>query len=291
MAYFLFIDESGQDHRDSPYEVLAGLAVKDADLWNLIIAVQAAEMRLFGCRYSLGTSELKGRTLLKRKVFRLAAQLPQFPEEERSVLARSCLEEGATAGRRELTALAQAKLAYVSEVFEICARFRCKAFASIIPCDAPFAEAAGYLRKDYAYLFERFYYFLEDSGGSPSGIIVFDELEKSQSHILLSQMDGYFKRTIKGQQRAGLIVPEPFFVHSDLTTGIQLADLIAYVISWGLRFPNMLQSARTELAELATRVRTLQYTTRREVADNPDFVIHSFALIADLRPKDLQIEA
>jgi hypothetical protein len=32
MAYFLFIDESGQDHHDSPYEVLAGITVKDEDL-------------------------------------------------------------------------------------------------------------------------------------------------------------------------------------------------------------------------------------------------------------------
>ena len=29
MAFFLFIDESGQDRRNSPYEVLAGVAVED----------------------------------------------------------------------------------------------------------------------------------------------------------------------------------------------------------------------------------------------------------------------
>lgn len=28
MAYFLFIDESGQDHKSSPYEVLAGIAIE-----------------------------------------------------------------------------------------------------------------------------------------------------------------------------------------------------------------------------------------------------------------------
>jgi len=36
MAYFMFVDESGQDHRDSPYEVLAGVAVHDTKLWDLI---------------------------------------------------------------------------------------------------------------------------------------------------------------------------------------------------------------------------------------------------------------
>ncbi|MBC7932021.1 MAG: DUF3800 domain-containing protein [Rubrivivax sp.] len=288
MAYFLFIDESGQDHRKSPYEVLAGVAVEDRDLWNLIKAVQATEERIFGTRYSLGADELKAKRLLKTKVFRQAAQMPPIPEQERSELARSCLENGATAGRREITALAQAKLDYVAKVFEICSRFRCRAFASIMTCDAPVPASADHLRKDYAYLFERFYYFLEDKDSSPSGIIVFDELEKSRSHILLSQMDSYFKRTVNGRLRSGLIVPEPFFVHSDLTTGVQLADLVAYTISWGLRFPSMTQPARAELSDLAALVRRLQYTTRREVNNNPDYLVHSYVLITDLRPRDLQ---
>ena len=70
MAYFLFIDESGQDRRESPYEVLAGVAIEDRDLWNLLQTIQEAEIRLFGERYSGGSRELKAKKLLKRKVFR-----------------------------------------------------------------------------------------------------------------------------------------------------------------------------------------------------------------------------
>jgi Protein of unknown function (DUF3800) len=44
MAYFLFIDESGQDHHDSPYEVLAGIAIDDKNLWNFIRSVQELEI-------------------------------------------------------------------------------------------------------------------------------------------------------------------------------------------------------------------------------------------------------
>jgi len=29
---FLFIDESGQDHQGAPYEILAGIAVREQDL-------------------------------------------------------------------------------------------------------------------------------------------------------------------------------------------------------------------------------------------------------------------
>jgi hypothetical protein len=88
MAYFLFIDESGQDRRDSPYEVLAGVAVEDRDLWHLIQAIQEAEINHFGMRYSSGDRELKAKRILKRKVFRMAEQLPAFNEDERRTLAK-----------------------------------------------------------------------------------------------------------------------------------------------------------------------------------------------------------
>jgi len=177
LAYFLFIDESGQDRRESPYEVLAGVAIEDRDLWNLVQTIQEAEIRLFGGRYSGGSRELKAKKLLKRKVFRHAGQ-----------------------------------------------------------------------------------------------------------------MDGYFKRTAKGKARARQIIPEPFFVHSELTTGVQIADLVAYTISWGFRLKGMTEPRREELAELVNRVSEMRYRAVREVADNADFSIWSFSLIDDLRARDRELQ-
>ncbi|WP_419610434.1 DUF3800 domain-containing protein, partial [Thiolapillus sp.] len=79
MSYMLFVDESGQDLRKSPYEVLAGIAIEDRDLWNLICRVQDAELEFFGRRVSDGLLELKGKKLLKRKTFRQAAQMDPMP--------------------------------------------------------------------------------------------------------------------------------------------------------------------------------------------------------------------
>lgn len=70
MSYMLFIDESGQDLRQSPYEVLAGVAIEDCELWSLIRQIQDAELEFFGRRVSDELLELKGRKLLKRKTFR-----------------------------------------------------------------------------------------------------------------------------------------------------------------------------------------------------------------------------
>lgn len=289
MAYFLFIDESGQDHTASPYEVLAGIAVEDQDLWNLIVTIQQLEERIFSRRYSSNSAELKGRRLLKRKVFRLAAQLPPMVPEDRRQLAGSCLENGSNAGRQEITALAQAKIAYVDEVFDICARFRCRVFSSIVTRNAPAPPSSHHLRKDYAYLFQRFFYFLEETSPSTSGIVVFDELERSSSHILVDQMDRYFKRTANGRLMSGQIIPEPFFVHSDLTTGIQLADLVAYVVSWGFRrIAGMVEPERPELRSIVNRVCRLRHRTVRQIGENETVETWSFKLISDLRTREMQ---
>lgn len=284
MAYFLFIDESGHDRKKSPYEVLAGVVVHDEDLWNLINALHDAEIKCFGTRYTKGSAELKGLKLLKTKVFHHAALNVQFEEKDIPSLAKFSLENGDKSEIIHLKALALAKLNYVQRVFEICNQFRCKAFASIVEPEAIGTKSEG-LRKDYGYLFERFYYFLEDKKRNEQGIIVFDELEKSRSHILIDQAHTYFKSTATGKLRSNLIIPEPFFVHSDLTTGVQIADLIAYVISWGFRTPQMKKPARTELQDFAKQVSSLRYCTTRDKNGESDFKIWSFAHIQDLRTR------
>ena len=75
MAYFLFIDESGQDHKESPYEVLAGIAIQDTELWKFIKDIHEIELSCFGRRYRLDGREIKGMNFLNRKTFRLANQL------------------------------------------------------------------------------------------------------------------------------------------------------------------------------------------------------------------------
>ncbi len=284
MAYFLFIDESGQDHKESPYEVLAGVAILDSDMRSLIAALHDAEIKAFGRRYSKGAAELKGKKLLKTKVFQHALLNVDIAADEISTLARSALDDGAQARVRELKALAIAKMNYVADVFNICARFRCKAFASIVETNAEQTSSDG-LRKDYAYLFERFFYFLEDRGGRDQGILVFDELEKSQSHVLIDQTHRYFRDSAIGRLRSGLVIPEPFFVHSDLTTGIQIADLVAYVVSWGFRTNHMIKPARKELEPFVQQVASLRYKAVRERNGVTDFGIWSFAHITDLRTR------
>lgn len=177
--------------------------------------------------------------------------MDSITEERRRELSKTLLEDGTSGTREQITALAQAKLAFVSRLLTLCNRFRVKALASIVDRDAPRPDG-DFLRKDYAYLLERFFYFLEDRSAKQLGLVVFDELERSQCHILIDQMSRYFRETQKGQ--AALVIPEPFFVHSHLTTAVQVADIVAYLTVWGVRVGGMSRSRRSELASLSAQV-------------------------------------
>ncbi|WP_062096055.1 DUF3800 domain-containing protein [Caulobacter sp. CCH5-E12] len=281
MSWAFFIDESGQDQRNSPYEVLAGVAVKDRELWRLIRQISDAQQHYFGMRlFEAYGHEAKATKLLNAKTFRLAAQMDPIASDERTRLAHEILLDGTAASRPRLTALAQAKIAYCQFVLQLAENHGAKVFGTMVPRAAPRPPRADALRKDYAFLFERFFYFLNGLPDTPMGYLVFDELDRSACHILLGQVASYFIRTKNGRTRSRLIIPEPFFVHSDMTTLVQLADIVAYVMSWGLRLPRMDEPAREELAPLVWRVERMKFSRTLDSGERQSGIMQ----IRDLRP-------
>lgn len=289
-----FVDESGQDRGEAPYEVLSGLAIHERELWNLLQAIQSVERDMFGVRLAEVGVEFKGRKLLKPKTFRHARQTRPIPAEARRALCAEFLQKGrreAMGGspeprrREEFAAYGQAVLDFVSSVFDLCARYRVRVFASMVEHDAP-RPSGDFLRKDYAYLFERFFYYLEDIAVDEMGIVVFDELEKARCRILIDQMARYFVDTGRGRMRSARIVPEPFFVHSDLTTAVQLADIVAYCLNWGVRLNRMVKPTRPDVVPFGQRAFDLKYVGQR--AFEPDGLprpVYGLTYIDDLRPR------
>jgi hypothetical protein len=291
----LFIDESGQDHQGAPYEILAGVAIREQDLWNLVQAIQGLEIEIFGVRLAEVGVEIKGKKLLKNKVFRHALQSAEFEDlEERRSLCAEFLRKGRReelGGNREprsykeFTAYGQCVLAFVRRIYDLCAAYRVKVFASVVEPTAP-RLASDFLRKDYAYLFERFFYYLEDNSPTEMGIVVFDELEKAQCRILIGQMERYFASTNRGYIRSARIIPEPFFVHSDLTTAIQLADIVAYSINWGVRLNRMTKPTRSNMEEFGQYAFDLRYVGRRQDEEDGQVrPVYGITYIDDLRPR------
>jgi len=284
-----FIDESGHDHGDAPYEVLAAVAVAEADLWNLIQAIRSAEVEA-----EVGV-EFKGNKLLKIKTFKHARQGAAIEPNRRRDLARDFLLKGwreSQGGaleariRDEFTAYGQAALAFVGRALDLCASHHVKTFAALVSTQAAQPYDPNILRRDYAFLFERFYYHLEDRSPTEMGLVVFDELEKAKSRILIHQMERYFLETEKGYRRSSRIVPEPFFVHSDLTTAVQLADIMAYCFNWGTRLNKMAEATRKEIEPLAKSAFDMRYVGKRFVeSEGKEWPVYGVFYLEDLRPK------
>jgi len=290
----LFIDESGHDRSGTPCEVLAGVAVAEDSLWNLVRAVRAIERELFGdyLRTFL-IEERKAKRLLKTKRFKSANRNVPIAANELTSLAHSALAKGKTAREqgaaddrtteRELVGYSRQVLRFVHEVLNTAASFNVQVFASMVDPNSP-RPPAGTLRKDYIYLFERYFYFLETLPPKERGLVVFDELEKSQAHGLVGQMAAYFLGHQEGLYRSSRIVPEPFFVHSDLTTGVFLADLTAYILGWGWRLNKMPQPVRAELQPYATKLHDMQFHGQKPKQDGSGiWQLHGITYVDDLR--------
>ena len=101
----------------------------------------------------------------------------------------------------------------------------------------------------------------------------------------MNQMASYFLGTETGRYRSARIVPEPFFVHSELTTGIFLADLAAYILGWAWRLrTRMPQLCREELRPYANKLHGMQFHGQRPTVDGSDVRdIFGIVYIDDLR--------
>lgn len=241
MSWLLFLDESGHDHRNTPYEVRGGVAFHARDLWPFVQDLQRLELDAFGAILSQFRKEIKGRTLLNRDRFRWAAQAARMDDEARRKHCRGFLTRGLERKpptRVEFTAYGQACLEWARGMFELIHSRRGVLFATAVPCSVrkpPTHTAEEFFCKDHVFLLERFFYFLE--GRKEHGLLVMDEVDKTEDRRFVRRLEAYFRKTQRGRYRTQWIVPTPFFVASDLTYPVQVADVCVYCVNWGFRLP------------------------------------------------------
>ncbi|HPF32550.1 MAG TPA: DUF3800 domain-containing protein [Candidatus Sabulitectum sp.] len=249
------MDESGHDHRTMPYEVRGGIAFPISKLWPFIQAVQRLEITTFGTPLHEFRTEFKGCKLLSKKRFEWAQQGPAMVSEERRKHCRGFLTKGLerkSPSRIEFTAYGQACLEMATGMFELLRQHEAFILASMIPrgvTKPETYESKEFLRKDHVFLFERFFYLLQQN--SQHGLVIMDEVEKKEDRRFVKRMEAYFQKTSTGRFRSSYIVPSPLFVSSDMTYPVQAADLAIYCINWGFRIPSRGMNAETrpEIAE------------------------------------------
>lgn len=255
MSYLLFLDESGHDHQAMPYEVRGGVALHASDLWPFVQDMQRLEVDSFGIQLHACRSELKGCRLLDKDRFKWAKQAATLASEERRLHCRGFLAKGLekrSPTRLEFTAYGQACLYMAAGIFKLLTKHNGLLFAAAIPRGVRKPDtftAEDYLRKDQVFLLERYFYLLEQA--RQHGLLVMDELEKSEDRRFVKRLQAYFSKTEIGRNRSDWIVPAPFFVSSDMTYPVQAADLAIYCVNWGFRLParGMDAPVRSEIAE------------------------------------------
>lgn len=255
MSWLLFMDESGHDHKNLPYEVRGGIALHAGKVWPFVQAIQRLELDAFGGYLHQYRKELKGHKLLDKDRFKWAVQAPAMEAEERRKHCRGFLTKGLekkAPTRPEFTAYGQACLEMARGAIQILRDHGAVLFAAAIPCAAhrpPDFALEDYLRKDQVFLLERFYYFLDEQ--QEHGLIVMDEVEKSDDRRFVRRMENYYQRTHTGRLRTKWVVPAPFFVNSEMAYPVQIADLVIYCVNWGFRVPGIGMNAavRQEIAD------------------------------------------
>lgn len=241
MSYLLFLDESGHDHKSMPYEIHGGIALHAAKLWPFVKALASLEQAAFGDFLHRYQSEIKGSKLLDKDRARWAAQDAPFDDVSRRKNCLAFLNKGLekkSPTRAEFSAYGQACIMMARGIFDLLREHAGSVFAAAIPRSVvkPVTfEAEEYLRKDLVFLLERYYYLLESE--KETGLIVLDETEKDQDRRFVRRLERYFKLTKTGRYRSARIVPTPFFVASDMTYPVQVADVCIYSINVGYRLP------------------------------------------------------
>jgi hypothetical protein len=253
MSWLLFMDESGHDHHNTPYEVRGGFAIHASKLWPFIQALRTLEQSVFGAYLHDHGSEIKGSKLLSKDRFKWAQQLPAIDDADRRKHSLNFLNnshQNRSPRHDEFTAYGQASLMMAERVILLLQQHNAKIFASIIPrTPKPSTAPPDFLRKDHVFLFERFFYFLEYE--KQPGLLVMDETDQANDRDFVRRMERYFALTLTGRQRTQWIVPVPLFVASDMAYGVQVADLCIYCLNWGLRLPGMVEPTRPEIQPYA----------------------------------------
>lgn len=281
------MDESGHDHKSTPYEVRGGLAIHASKLWPFVQDIRRLELDCFGAELSQFKKEIKGAKLLDKDRFKWAAQSGPMSPEARRKHCRAFLTKGLqkhSPTREEFTAYGQANLEMARGVFQLLRDSQAVLFAAVIPRSVKKPdtyEANEYLRKDQVFLFERYFYFLEQR--QENGLLVLDESEKTADRRFVSRTESYFRKTQTGRYRTQWIVPTPLFVASDMSYPVQAADLAIYCVNWGFRRSNigMVAPTRTEIAdEFGPWLERLQF--HGEVYKNGDvYKCHGVVFVPD----------
>ena len=258
MSWCLFIDEPIDARGDSPYKVVAGLAVEDKHIWPLTVKLYDANLHYFGRQLRAPNSAyLKASDLLSHDIFLEAQHVLSVSNTERVRLIHEALDESAPTIINQRVALSQAKISYCRFITNLIRDYEVRAFAVMAPANVVPVPLTNQLRRDYAFLLERFFYFLDDQLPASTGYLLLSELNKYG--VSANTLSDYFLKTSNGKVRSRSIIPEPLFTRGRINIIFQSTSLLGYALCWGFRTPTMHEPTRPELESFTSQFRAMRY--------------------------------
>lgn len=266
MSWLLFMDESGHDHKNTPFEVRGGVAIHSSKIWPFIQDWQESLKKSFGVEFNDSGVEIKGSRLLDNKRIEWSKIMHPLSTAERHRGVNRFLtqkKQKLPLSQRSFAAYGQACKLMAREVFDLLEKHETALFASMIPRGVKKPknfEFDHFLRKDQVFLQERFFNFLEAK--HEHGLFVMDQTEKQEDKRFVKRLHNYYTKTQTGRSRTHWIVPTPIFVDSEMAPGVQAADVCLYCINWGFRLNHWGFTGQTRddiRTEFGDRVAQLQF--------------------------------
>lgn len=258
MTWSLFLDEPVDPVGNSPYKVVAGLAIEDKHIWPLSVKISDANLHYFGRQLRASNSAyLKAGDLLSPEIFADAQNELTISSVERIRLIHDALSGEYIESVDQRAALSQAKVSYCRFILNLIRNHEVRAFAVMVPTNAEALQISTKLRRDYTFLLERFFYFVGDQAPPAMGLLILSDLNKYT--VTANSISEYFLKTTKGKIRSKSIMPEPLFARGRINILFQATSLLAYSLNWGFRTPSMKEPIRPELADFNSVFRSMRY--------------------------------
>ncbi len=199
---FFFIDESWQTNPEGlKVGVLAAVQIKCHDYNTGSQSVYQLKVKNMG--FDNGNCEIKGKGIFRDYVFDL---------ENRGIVSR------------ELT-LARDIFSHMKSIGACC-------FASVVFASKEIELACAnvnQLERPFFYLFERIDLFMKENHPGLMAKLIFDDRGVQINQRISKSVSNFFHKSHTGQTFDN-IVKIPFFAISNESVGIQMADMIAYIL-------------------------------------------------------------
>lgn len=249
-----FLDESWQVTKNEKYKVgiLAAVQIKSHDYNECSKQFYVLKSKHLGA--AAGNKEIKGNGIFRNYLFDL---------EAKSIVSR------------ELD-LARDVFVYVKTLGVAC-------FASVVfaqkEIDLACANATQ-LERPFFFLFERINLFMKENRPGLKAKLIFDDRGIQVNKAISKSVSNFFHKSQAGQEFDS-IVKIPLFAISTESVGIQLADMIAYIL--GARF-----TGNKQKFEFFWKAKELEYKSRTLFsADGKHYPLNGFKVIKEKEAGDL----